>query len=154
MVPFTGGTALAVSLGTIAADLLVLITATGVLRGRFVGHHPWLWRVLHSTAYICWPISLAHGLTAGRKAHAWVLWGYGMCAALVALALLVRALSHLGRHRQPDPTASRRQGIPARCRPPGRAVRTVHALHSPHDRRPPDRLARSTDNGDPPFRAE
>ncbi|MFG2119698.1 hypothetical protein [Streptomyces sp. NPDC048710] len=100
VVPFTGGTALAVSLGTIAADLLVLITATGVLRGRFAGsRRPWLWRVLHSTAYACWPISLAHGLTAGRTAHAWVLWGYGLCAALVALALTVRALSYLGRHR-------------------------------------------------------
>ncbi|MFE9558257.1 hypothetical protein ACFYMW_09410 [Streptomyces sp. NPDC006692] len=105
VVPFTGGTALAASLGTIAADLLVLITATGVFRGRFAGRRPWLWRVLHSTAYVCWPISLAHGLTAGRKAHAWVLWGYGLCAALVALALLVRSLSHLGRHR----TRSRRR---------------------------------------------
>ncbi|MFF8426493.1 hypothetical protein ACF07Y_15225 [Streptomyces sp. NPDC016566] len=99
VVPFTGGAALAVSLGTIAADLLVLITATGVLRGRFAGRRPWLWRVLHSSAYVCWPVSLAHGLTAGRKAHTWVLWGYGLCAALVALALLVRALSYLGRHR-------------------------------------------------------
>ncbi|MGW3208836.1 hypothetical protein [Streptomyces sp. NPDC001135] len=105
VVPFTGGTALAVSLGTIASDLLVLITATGVLRGRFAGCRPWLWRVLHSTAYVCWPVSLAHGLTAGRKAHAWVCWGYGLCAALVALALLVRSLSYLGRRR----TLRRRQ---------------------------------------------
>jgi hypothetical protein len=104
--PFTGGTALAVSLGTIATDLLVLITATGVLRGRFAGiRHAWLWRMLHSMAYLCWPVSLAHGLTAGRKAHAWVLWGYGLCAALVALALMVRVLSYLGRHR----TLSRRR---------------------------------------------
>ncbi|MEU7054730.1 hypothetical protein [Streptomyces sp. NPDC046197] len=106
VVPFAGGAAIAVSLGTIAADLLVLVTATGVLRGRFAGgRRPWLWRVLHSMAYVCWPISLVHGLTAGRKAHAWVLWGYGLCAALVTLALLVRALSHLGRHR----TLSRRR---------------------------------------------
>ncbi|MFE3525348.1 hypothetical protein ACFXOD_27715 [Streptomyces sp. NPDC059161] len=105
VVPFTGGIALAVSLGTIATDLLVLITATGVLRGRFAGsRHAWLWRVLHSMAYLCWPASLAHGLTAGRKAHAWVLWGYGLCAAFVALALMVRVLSYLGRRR----TLSRR----------------------------------------------
>ncbi|OIJ95488.1 hypothetical protein BIV25_20315 [Streptomyces sp. MUSC 14] len=104
--PFTGGAAVAVSLGTVATDLLVLIMATGVLRGRFAGRRrAWLWRVLHSTAYVCWPISLAHGLTAGRTAHAWVLWGYGLCAALVALALLVRSLSYLGRHR----TRSRRR---------------------------------------------
>ncbi|MCK7622831.1 hypothetical protein MUU72_06890 [Streptomyces sp. RS10V-4] len=100
VVPFTGGAALAVSLGTVAADLLILITATGVLRGRFAGsRRPWLWRALHSTAYACWPIALAHGLSAGRMAHPWVFWGYGLCAAAVALALLVRALACLGRHR-------------------------------------------------------
>ncbi|MDH6132220.1 hypothetical protein P3T37_001605 [Kitasatospora sp. MAA4] len=100
VLPFTGDTALAVSLGTIAADLLVLVTATGAIRGRFAGsRHAWLWRVMHAGAYACWPIALAHGLTAGRAAHAWVLWGYGLCAALVALALLVRGLSWLGRHR-------------------------------------------------------
>lgn len=100
VLPFTGGSALAVGLGTVAADLLVLVAATGALRGRFAGsRHAWLWRVMHAGAYACWPIALAHGLTAGRAAHAWVLWGYGLCAALVALALMVRALSWLGRHR-------------------------------------------------------
>ncbi|MHB6905375.1 hypothetical protein [Streptomyces sp. DB-54] len=116
--PFTGGAALAVSLGSIAADLLVLIAATGVLRGRFAGsRRPWLWRVLHSTAYACWPIALAHGLAAGRTAHPWVFWGYGLCAALVALALLVRALSSVGRHR----TLRRRRRAAKAYRPaPGR----------------------------------
>ncbi|MEU7410007.1 hypothetical protein AB0B40_11890 [Streptomyces sp. NPDC042638] len=100
VLPFTGGTLFAVSLGTVGADLLLLVAITGVLRGRFAGsRHPWLWRVLHSTAYVCWPIALAHGLSAGRRAHAWVLWGYGLCAAVVALALLVRALSYLGYRR-------------------------------------------------------
>ncbi|MGW1869987.1 hypothetical protein ACWCPS_31130 [Streptomyces mauvecolor] len=124
VVPFTGGTALAASLGTIAADLLVLITATGVLRGRFAGRRPWLWRVLHSTAYVCWPISLAHGLTAGREAHAWVLWGYGLCAALMALALLVRSLSHLGRHR----TRSRRRRDAKAYRPAAVHPATLTAM--------------------------
>ncbi|MDF3299277.1 hypothetical protein [Streptomyces tropicalis] len=139
VVPFTRNVAVAVSLGTVAADLLVLITATGMLRGRFAGtRRPWLWRVLHSTAYACWPISLVHGLTAGRAAHPWVLWGYGLCAALVALALLVRALSHLGRHRG---RSRRRRGVkayrPAAVRParlaalstrpaqPGTGARTI-----------------------------
>ncbi|MFF2147407.1 hypothetical protein [Kitasatospora sp. NPDC058190] len=100
VLPFTGTTAVAVDLGTVAADLLVLVAATGAFRGRFAGsRHAWLWRVLHAGAYACWPIALAHGLTAGRAAHAWVLWGYGLCAALVALALLVRSLSWLGHHR-------------------------------------------------------
>jgi hypothetical protein len=98
VLPFTGGAAFAVSLGTIAADLLVLVAATGAARGRFAGcRRPWLWRVLHTSAYACWPAALVHGLTAGRPAHAWVLWGYGLCAAGLALALLVRGLGFLGR---------------------------------------------------------
>ncbi|MGW2374571.1 MULTISPECIES: hypothetical protein [Kitasatospora] len=100
VLPFTGGTAVAVGLGTVAADLLVLVAATGAFRGRFAGsRHAWLWRVLHSGAYACWPVALVHGLTAGRPAHAWVLWGYGLCAAVVALALLVRSLSWVGHRR-------------------------------------------------------
>ncbi|MGW3042219.1 hypothetical protein ACWC9T_19800 [Kitasatospora sp. NPDC001159] len=99
-VPFTGGTGVEVALGTVAADLMVLVAATGAIRGRFAGsRHAWLWRVLHSTAYACWPVALAHGLTAGRPAHAWVWWGYGLCAAAVALALLVRTLAAVGRRR-------------------------------------------------------
>ncbi|MEE6266315.1 hypothetical protein V2E29_11755 [Streptomyces diastatochromogenes] len=126
VVPFAGSTALTVSLGTIAADLFVLITATGVLRGRFAGHRPWLWRVLHSMAYVCWPVSLAHGLAAGRKAHAWVFWGYGLCAALVALALLVRSLSHLGRHR-PRSRRSAKAYRPAAVRPDALAALSAHS---------------------------
>ncbi|UFR06147.1 hypothetical protein KBP30_35445 [Streptomyces sp. Go40/10] len=142
VVPFTGGAALAVSLGTLAADLLVLITATGVLRGRFAGRRPWLWRVLHSTAYVCWPVSLAHGLTAGRKAHAWVFWGYGVCGALVALALLGRALSYVGRHRSLN---RRRRGAkayrPAAVRP---AAPAALAARSATGVRPNAWAARST----------
>ncbi|QMU75557.1 hypothetical protein GXW83_07220 [Streptacidiphilus sp. PB12-B1b] len=97
-VPFAGGSSLAVGLGVIAADLMVLVAVTGAVRGRFAaGHRPWLWRVLHGTAYACWPIALSHGLTAGRSAAVWVLWGYGLCAAAVALALTVRVLAALGR---------------------------------------------------------
>ncbi|MFJ8625089.1 hypothetical protein ACIRD3_19890 [Kitasatospora sp. NPDC093550] len=99
-VPFAGGAGAEVALGTLAADLMVLVAATGVVRGRFAGsRHAWLWRFLHATAYACWPVALAHGLTAGRPAHAWVWWGYGLCAAAVALALLVRTLAGAGRRR-------------------------------------------------------
>ncbi|MHA6759895.1 hypothetical protein [Streptacidiphilus sp. PAMC 29251] len=98
LLPFGGGATFAVGLGTLAADLLVLTAATGAVRGRFAGsRRPWLWRVLHSGAYACWPIALAHGLTAGRAAAVWVLWSYGLCAAAVALALLVRLLGATGR---------------------------------------------------------
>ncbi|MEU9048440.1 MULTISPECIES: hypothetical protein [unclassified Kitasatospora] len=120
-VPFGGGTGIEVALGTAAADLLVLVAATGAMRGRFAGsRHAWLWRVLHSTAYACWPAALAHGLTAGRPAHAWVWWGYGLCAAAVALALLVRTLAGVGRRRA---VGLHRRGARAR-RPAGPRVTT------------------------------
>jgi len=94
LLPFSGGATFAVGLGTLAADLMVLAAVTGVLRGRFADSgRPWLWRPLHSAAYLCWPVALAHGLTAGRPAAVWVLWSYGTCAALIGLALLVRVLA-------------------------------------------------------------
>ncbi|MEU0965285.1 hypothetical protein ABZ357_07520 [Streptomyces sp. NPDC005917] len=146
VVPFSGGTLFAVSLGTVAADLLILVAATGVLRGRFAGsRRPWLWRVLHSMAYACWPIALAHGLTAGRRAHAWVLGGYGLCAAGVALALMVRALSYLGYRRA---LRRRRRGSRA-YRPAAAHPAALAGLSTPSRRtvtaaRPLTRAARPT----------
>ena len=97
LVPFAGGANLAVGIGVVAADLMVFVALTGALRGRFAGSgRPWLWRAMHGTAYASWPIALAHGLTAGREAKEWVLWGYGLCVAAVALALMVRLLAALG----------------------------------------------------------
>lgn len=99
LVPFAGGANIAVGFGVVAADLMVFVAVTGVLRGRFAaGRRPWLWRAMHGTAYASWPVALAHGLTAGREAAEWVFWGYGLCAAAVALALTVRLLGALG-HR-------------------------------------------------------
>jgi hypothetical protein len=79
-----------VGLGTLAVDLLALVVATGVLRHRFAGA-PRLWRVLHVTAYLAWPLSIVHGLLAGRRPAWWVTWSYGLCLIAVALALLARA---------------------------------------------------------------
>jgi hypothetical protein len=98
--------------------------------------------VLHSLAYVCWPVSLAHGLTAGRRAHAWVLWGYGLCAALVALALLVRALSCLGRRQT---LRRRRRGAkayrPAAVRPAALASLSARAARPLTGARPLARAA-------------
>jgi hypothetical protein len=117
LVPFAGGANLAVGLGVVAADLMVFVAVTGVLRGRFAaGRRPWLWRAMHGTAYASWPVALAHGLSAGREAAEWVFWGYGLCAAAVALALAVRLLGALG-HR----SAARRTRHALRAYEPGLA---------------------------------
>ncbi|MDH2427143.1 hypothetical protein [Sphaerisporangium sp. TRM90804] len=98
--PF-GGAGFAVGLGTTAAYLLVLAAATGAFRGRFVGMRwPWMWRALHVTAYLTWPVAIVHGLTAGRAAPDWVTLCYAASLVAVGLALLVRLVLTVGPARQ------------------------------------------------------
>jgi len=90
LVPFLArGRTFYLGLGTIASDLVVLVVASGIARGRFAAR-PWSWRVIHATAYLAWPLSTTHGLLAGRTARPYVDWSYGACLAAVGLALLVR----------------------------------------------------------------
>ncbi|MGN9783703.1 hypothetical protein ACTMTF_19870 [Nonomuraea sp. ZG12] len=85
-----------VGFGTVAFDMMVVVVVTGMVRGRFaVTGRPWLWRLMHASAYLSWPISILHGLTAGRFAASWVSWSYMACLAAVGSALLVRVLATL-----------------------------------------------------------
>jgi hypothetical protein len=88
-----------VGLGTVASDLFVLIIVTGIMRGRFAARWPWAWRAIHTLAYLAWPLSVVHGLTAGRTAKPYVDWSYGACLAAVGLALAVRFVATL-RHQE------------------------------------------------------
>src|SRR5205823_2018660 len=49
-------------LGTVAADLLLALILTSVLRRR-LGFGAW--RGVHWLAYLCWPVALLHGLGTG-----------------------------------------------------------------------------------------
>ncbi|GII65566.1 hypothetical protein Skr01_56510 [Sphaerisporangium krabiense] len=90
----------AVGLGTIAAYLLVLAAATGAFRGRFATmSRPWVWRTLHVTAYLCWPLAIVHGLTAGREPADWVTLCYVASLVAVGLGLLVRMVVTVGPRR-------------------------------------------------------
>ncbi|TDD45471.1 hypothetical protein E1286_23865 [Nonomuraea terrae] len=87
-----------VGLGALAFDLMVVAVVTGVLRGRFaVRSRPWMWRIMHSAAYVAWPVGIMHGLTAGRPPAGWVAWSYVACMAAVGSALVVRVLATLRR---------------------------------------------------------
>ncbi|MEO3872314.1 hypothetical protein ABGB18_26175 [Nonomuraea sp. B12E4] len=93
IVPFMGGQERArwIGLGTIAAEMMVLVHVGGVARSRFIGRgRPWAWRVLHLIAYLCWPVAIVHGLNAGRAPKDWVTLSYVACLALVAVAALIR----------------------------------------------------------------
>ncbi|GAA3241588.1 hypothetical protein [Nonomuraea helvata] len=117
-VPVSG---LYVGLGTLGLDLMVLAVATGMLRGRFaVRGRPWMWRIMHSAAYIAWPIAIMHGLTAGRQPAGWVAWSYVACLAAVGSALVVRVLATVRRPpvvperiEGPAVTSAATVGVPA-----------------------------------------
>jgi sulfoxide reductase heme-binding subunit YedZ len=85
-------------LGAVAADLLVALIVTSLLRRR-LGYRAW--RAVHWAAYACWPVAILHGLGTGSDAKAtWMLiLSLGSVAAVVA-ALLAR----LARAGTPDQT--------------------------------------------------
>ncbi|MEV1246894.1 hypothetical protein ACIBO2_01570 [Nonomuraea sp. NPDC050022] len=91
VVPIAG---IYVGFGAVAFDMMVIIVVSGMVRGRFaVTAKPWIWRTLHATAYLSWPVAIMHGLTAGRPPAPWVAWSYIACLAAVGGALLVRVLA-------------------------------------------------------------
>jgi methionine sulfoxide reductase heme-binding subunit len=78
-------------LGAIAADLLAVLVVTSLVRNR-LGHR--FWRLVHWTAYACWPIGLAHGLGIGTDRD--TVWVFAMaiaCAATVAAATTWRLVT-------------------------------------------------------------
>lgn len=87
-------------LGTIASDLMLILIVTGLARSRFVGKWPWTWRAIHATAYLCWAMSIVHGLLAGRTAKPYVDWSYGACVAAVLLALIIRLVATMRDRRE------------------------------------------------------
>lgn len=112
LVPFVGGRGLYVGLGTVAALLMVSVIWTGIIRARFAGVGPkWLWRTLHSTAYLAWPFAVLHGLNAGRAAAPWVVFSYLGCILLVVLALLVRLSVTIGRRSREQHQAAVRNAV-------------------------------------------
>jgi hypothetical protein len=102
-----------IGIGTVASDLVVLLVVTGIARGRFARRWPWAWRAIHATAYLAWPMSIGHGLLAGRTAKPYVDWSYGACLVLVALALAIRLVASMRGGRQ---TAA--QAVPHHASPP------------------------------------
>lgn len=92
--PFVGahGRVFYIGLGTIAGDMLVLITATGIVRARFIGNsRPWMWRALHVSAYVMWVTAMFHGLKAGRPVMgSWVTYSYIVCFFVVTFMVAGR----------------------------------------------------------------
>jgi sulfoxide reductase heme-binding subunit YedZ len=75
-------------LGTVAADGLLAVALTSLLRGRLSYR---AWRAVHWLGYACWPIALWHGLGTGTDSRLpWLLAIDGLCVAGVAAAVCWR----------------------------------------------------------------
>jgi sulfoxide reductase heme-binding subunit YedZ len=87
-------------LGTVAAELLVALIVTSLLRQR-IGVRTW--RVLHWAAYAAWPIAVLHGVGTGTdNTQLWLWLVTGACVALVAGCVIWRlSESFAPRVRQP-----------------------------------------------------
>jgi predicted ferric reductase len=71
-----------VGLGAIALDLMLALIITSLLRTR-MGLRSW--RIVHWTAYLCWPVAVLHGLGTGTDTPVrWVLILTACCVLAVA----------------------------------------------------------------------
>jgi sulfoxide reductase heme-binding subunit YedZ len=116
LVPFVSGyRPFAVGLGTLALDLLLLVVVTSLLRGRLpLG----LWQWVHRTSYLLWPVSFAHGLTAGTDLGSGWLLGLVIGCAVVTAGAAAVAL------------AGRRSVRPAAERAPTALSATSHSFRA------------------------
>ena len=103
LVPFVGSYRPAyLGLGTVAVDLLLVITGVSLLR-NMVG--PRVFRAVHWLTYALWPVALVHGLGTGTDAGS--LWMDAVavtCAAAVTAAVawrLTPSYAERGRTRVP-----------------------------------------------------
>jgi sulfoxide reductase heme-binding subunit YedZ len=114
IVPFRAGyEPLWIGLGTLVLDLCAALVITSLIRDR-IGHR--VWRLVHWSAYACWPLAVIHSIGAGTDAtQPWLLAVYGLTSAAVAAAFAWRggagrrADAPLGSARHRAPTA-----VPAR----------------------------------------
>lgn len=75
-------------LGAIAADVMIILAITSLVR-QWIKHR--LWRVIHWTGYLCWPVAIAHGLGIGTDHSAvWVLALTCCCVGAVLVAACYR----------------------------------------------------------------
>lgn len=82
--------------GTVAFDLLIAVTVTSLLRTRISAR---LWRLVHWTAYACWPSAVIHSLGTGSDTKQPFTLGVTIaCVAAVLAAGVWRLVSGWPEH--------------------------------------------------------
>jgi predicted ferric reductase len=78
-------------LGAVAFDLVIALVVTSLIRGR-LGFKTW--RFIHWSAYVSWPLAVAHGIATGTDTNAaWDLVTTVICITVVAVAVAMRVQS-------------------------------------------------------------
>ena len=93
IVPFVSGYRPAwVTFGTLAFDALVVVIVTSLLRDRMPLR---LWRAVHWTSYLIWPLAFVHFIKTGTDAaHGrWGLYLAVICLLVVGVAATARWLT-------------------------------------------------------------
>jgi ferric reductase like protein len=98
VVPFIGSyRPIWLGLGAFAADLLLAIAITSLIRRR-LGHG--VWRATHWLAYLCWPVAVAHTVGTGSDVkQLWLQVLTGACILAVLLAVWARLRFGAPAHR-------------------------------------------------------
>ena len=88
-------------LGVGAFDLMLLLTGTSLWRHRL---NPRLWRFIHWTGYLVWPIAIVHAWGTGTdESRVWARDTAALCAFALFLAVIAR-LTARRRNLVPLPT--------------------------------------------------
>ena len=78
-------------LGAVAFDLMIALIITSLLRPRI---NVALWRAVHWTSYLCWPLAMTHSLGTGSDTHGWALLIELGCLGVVGVAGLSRLVAN------------------------------------------------------------
>ena len=94
-VPWYGASYLPLWLGfgTLALDVVLVVTATSLLRTR-LRHRSW--RTVHLLSYVGWALAVTHGLGIGTDVRTGAAWARGTTVACIAV-VLAAAVLRLGR---------------------------------------------------------
>jgi methionine sulfoxide reductase heme-binding subunit len=118
VVPFSSGyERLWLGIGAVGFDLMLALIATSLLRGRL---NPRLWRAIHLTAYLCWPIALVHSVFASKDLRQFPMMFIAIASVVLIIAAVAWRVVHAARQ---VPSADRVTMLLDAAREPEKAAR-------------------------------
>jgi sulfoxide reductase heme-binding subunit YedZ len=118
VVPFSSGyERLWLGIGAVGFDLMLALIVTSLLRGRL---NPRLWRAIHLTAYLCWPIALVHSVFASKDLRQFPMMFIAIASVVLIIAAVAWRVVHAARQ---VPSADRVTMLLDAAREPEKAAR-------------------------------